>query len=237
MTSVQRAGRMAALGLTLLTGGGLTVTSAQAAFVMTLTEQGGNVVVNGSGTIDLADLSFSTSLLIINGEIVPAGGLIVTVPAPFTFADSYTGFSGPASFGDEVKTSENSGSGDAVGMSAEAPLLLVPQGYVSGNSLSDSATYDNQTFASLGATPGTYVWHWGSRPNADSFTLDIIAPAVPEPSAAPLLALALGVAGLLAARRQASAEGLFRCGVSEVQRRPSDRRSLAVYALSPSLRQ
>lgn len=203
MTFVQRPWSMAALGLTLLTGGGLTVTSAQAAFVMTLTEQGGNVAVNGSGTIDLAGLSFSTLLLVVNGNMVPSAGSISTVPAPTTFADGYTGFSGPASFGPGAATSDNGGSGDAVGI-FEATLLVVPQGYASGNSLSDSATYDNQTFASLGAVPGSYVWKWGSGADADSFTLDIAAPAVPEPSAALLLALPLGVAGLFAARRRIS---------------------------------
>ena len=39
--------------------------------------------------------------------------------------------------------------------------LWVPQGYVSGGALSDSMTYNNATFASLGLTLGTYVWSWG----------------------------------------------------------------------------
>jgi hypothetical protein len=39
-----------------------------------------------------------------------------------------------------------------------------------------SATFDNQSFASLGVTPGTYIWSWGDGPN-QSFTLDIVSPA------------------------------------------------------------
>jgi hypothetical protein len=57
-------------------------------------------------------------------------------------------------------------------------LLFVPRGYVSGNPLSDSATYSGQTFATLGVTPGTYVWTWGSGAN-QNFTLKILSAIVP----------------------------------------------------------
>ena len=36
--------------------------------------------------------------------------------------------------------------------------LFVPLGYVSGSPLSDSMTFNNATFASLGVTRGHYVW-------------------------------------------------------------------------------
>jgi hypothetical protein len=68
---------------------------------------------------------------------------------------------------------------------------LLPQGYVSGDPLSDSATYTGATFASLGVTPGTYVWTWGSGADADNFTLQIGPTAAPEPSSLLLLAGAL----------------------------------------------
>ena len=57
----------------------------------------------------------------------------------------------------------------------------------SGDSLSGSATYAFETFASIGLTPGTYVWSWGSGGSADSLTLNI----VPEPTAVFLLATGL----------------------------------------------
>ncbi len=64
-----------------------------------------------------------------------------------------------------------------------------------------TATWNNQTFASFGATPGTYVWTWGSGANAGSFTLNIGGTAaVPEPSSLALLVLPLGLLMLLAAR-------------------------------------
>jgi hypothetical protein len=48
-------------------------------------------------------------------------------------------------------------------------VLLVPPGYVSETPLSDTATYYNATFSSLGVTPGTYTWTWST----DTFTLDV----------------------------------------------------------------
>ena len=42
-------------------------------------------------------------------------------------------------------------------------------GYVSDNLLSNASTYDNQTFASLGVTPGTFKWAWASGANQNLF--------------------------------------------------------------------
>ena len=56
-------------------------------------------------------------------------------------------------------------------------FLIVPRGYVSGTFLSNSATYSGKTLATLGVTPGTYVWTWGTGAN-QNFTLKIL-PAIP----------------------------------------------------------
>ena len=49
------------------------------------------------------------------------------------------------------------------------------RGYVSGTSLSGSATYSDASLATLGVTPGTYVWKWGTGAN-QNFTLQIKTP-------------------------------------------------------------
>jgi hypothetical protein len=96
----------------------------------------------------------------------------VTSYAP---VDIYTGFTGPTSFGGGQGRSASSGDLVAINNITVVGRILLPSGYVSGSMLLDSATWDNQTFNTLGVTVGTYTWTWGSGAHADSFTLDIKA--------------------------------------------------------------
>ena len=92
-------------------------------------------------------------------------------------------------------------------MSASLLVVWVPAGYDLGHPLSDSATYGGATFASLGVTPGSYTWTWGSHAYAGSFTLDIVNPvATPLPATLPLFAGGLGALGLLGWRRKRKAQ-------------------------------
>jgi hypothetical protein len=84
--------------------------------------------------------------------------------------------------------------------------IIVPAGYASGTALSGSVTYVGQTFASLGLTPGTYTYTWGSDPTADSLAVKIGAAAVPERGTWAMMMLgfaALGLVGFGAARKSA----------------------------------
>ena len=80
----------------------------------------------------------------------------------------------------------------------------MPVGYVSGSALSDSATYDNQTLASLGATPGSYKWTWGSGADADSFTLKVVV--APETSTWAMMLLGFAGIGYVGYRRPIKSE-------------------------------
>ena len=80
-------------------------------------------------------------------------------------------------------------------------FLQVPVGYVSGTALSSSATWTDATFASLGATPGTYVWSWGNGLPNQNFTLIIGGAGVPDGGWTVYL-LGFGLLGLAVLRRK-----------------------------------
>jgi hypothetical protein len=193
----------AAFGAALLIGAGLSASPAQAAYVVTLTQEGPNVVASGSGTINTTDLTFVGAGSVKDSVIIPDLPLIDTGPAASTTTSEYLGtIAGPTSFGGGSRTTASSGSGDMVGVFV-LMFVDVPSGYTSGSPLMDTSTYNNATFSSLGVTPGTYAWTWGSGANADSFTLKIGGAAVPEPATLGLLVLGLlGGAGAGFARRK-----------------------------------
>jgi hypothetical protein len=74
---------------------------------------------------------------------------------------------------------------------------------MSGASLSETSTYDDATFASLGITPGTYVYSWGSGANADMLTI-IIGGSVAEPSTWAMMLMGFAGLGYAAFRRHAA---------------------------------
>jgi hypothetical protein len=169
-------------------------------YVVTLNEVGSNVVATGSGQLDFSGLSFAGNLF-INAGLVPNIG---TVSIASANVDEYTGtISGPASFGSGTQILATSSSGNPAYVWIGG-YLLVPVGYVSDTDLGIStSTYVGKNFASLGVTPGTYTWTWGTAPD-QSYTLAI--GATPLPAALPIFASGLGVFGLLGWRRKRKAK-------------------------------
>ena len=176
----------------------LSVRPAQAGYIVTLQQVGPDVVATGSGPIDLTGLSFFITQS-GGAAMEPQLGNIFT--GQHALSESiYLGISGPTSFGSGGVAIPNSASGDQVGIAGNAGFLLVPTGYVSGNALSDMATYSGKTFATLGVTPGTYVWKWGTGAD-QNFTLQIIGPATMPDSGSTVGLLFLSLAALLGASR------------------------------------
>ena len=167
--------------------------SAQAGYVVRLQQVGPDVVATGSGAINLTGLTFEYSAG-ANSEMRPSPATILTGPTTSSSVDLYTEPRGPTSFGTSgFFTLASSGSGDMVGIATGEELhpvfLTVPRGYVSGTFLSDSATYSGKTFATLGVTPGTYVWAWGTGAN-QNFTLEILTTGPPVVSTSPATLIA-----------------------------------------------
>jgi len=172
--------------------------AAQAGYVVTLKQIGADIVATGSGAIDLTGLQ-GVGLSGATAKIQPVAADIFTGATVLLPVDVYVGGSigGPGSFGSGFGSLASSGSGDLVGISGIFRNLFVPPGYVSGTALSDTATYNNATFSSLGVTPGRYKWTWGTGAN-QNFTLN--AGAVPD-SDSTFGLLLLGLAALLGAGR------------------------------------
>jgi VPDSG-CTERM motif len=84
-----------------------------------------------------------------------------------------------------------------------AGRIIVPQGYVSGVAISNTMTFNNETLASLGLTPGTYIWSWGTGLPNQNFTLIIGGAGVPD-GGTTISLLGFGLLGLAALRRKFS---------------------------------
>jgi hypothetical protein len=171
--------------------------------VIDITQVGANVMMTGSGVIDLDGLSLlGSGPLPTNGIIWPDAAEIVTGAAGNV--DLYTGASGPTSMGSGDETLGDSASGDqfGVGDSTGTFIIFVPANY-DGTFLSGSATFNNTTLAGLGLSPGTYTYTWAPSPTAADGSLTVnVSGVVPEPSTWAMMALGFAGIGLLAYRKR-----------------------------------
>ena len=148
-----------------------TPTVQPSGLIVTISEVGSDVIMSGSGSLNLTGLSEGSvqSGWGINGTL----GTWVIGPSASFFGRKYFGnvlTTYPNSFGSGY-TSPTSFSGDAFGVQVGSINrdIVVPIGYTSGSPLSGTATFANKTITSMGLTPGTYVYSWGT----DSITLQI----------------------------------------------------------------
>jgi len=111
---------------------------------------------------------------------------------PDAFSDGsvslWSGISGPLLIGSDATVFEipSSGSGQLFGILANngsgASRLVLPLGYVSGDSLSGTSTYSGYTLAQLGLSAGQVAtWGWGSGSTADSLRLEVLPAPAPLP--------------------------------------------------------
>ena len=167
---------------------------AQTSFIFTLQQidlGGGNfeVVGTGNGSIDTdpgAGLENAgtddTAFAYINSDHanMAMGSTAVTTGHAWQIIGFTT--TGTTSIGTGSLVSATTSAGNIVafdGTQSNATDIFVPNGYVSGTTLTDSGTWVGSTYSSLQIDPGTYVWTWGT---GNSFTIDVMPFAVPETS-------------------------------------------------------
>ena len=141
-------------------------------FNVTITQVGNDVVWNGSGSFNLAALTFDgvggTSAGYASNQAIWAIG-------PGAPVDTYIGtITYPLTFGtNAVPVTSASGSTFGILPGGSGRSLYVPSGYVSNTNISGTATYINTTIASAGLTPGTYTWSWGTGGNTSTLVMTI----------------------------------------------------------------
>ena len=164
---------------------------------------GSNVVATGSGAFNLTGLTFITSVDDNNPGIAAQLGLIDT--GPFATSNDVPlpqGFTGPTRFRERGPLlAQHCQRRLCRNFRAFSLQLFVPLNYVSGAALADSMTFNNATFASLGATPGTYVWTWGTGLPNQNFTLIIGGAGVPD-AGSTVSFLGFALLGLAVLRRK-----------------------------------
>ncbi len=176
---------------------------ATAAVTINVTQTGGNVLFDAAGTLNTTDLN-SFGYGFDHARVHPNARRFMLGHAPGTRNfDIFRGFTSvPGDFGTGDDLLATTGTGDRFGISYfdfwDYDLLYVPRDFT-GGSLSATNTYAGASLASIGLTPGSYVWTWGTGVNADSLTLNI--KPIPAPGAILLGSIGVGFVSWLRRRR------------------------------------
>jgi hypothetical protein len=175
--------------------------AANAIVTVNINEVGGNVIATASGTLDLTGLTFVGDF----GLSQQIQGSDAYVGVGSGSVDGYSGLSGPAAFGAGGPVASSISTGDGFGLNGSLfgiPYVFVPDGYVSGAALLSSATWSTATFASLGLTPGQYIYT-GDR--LDSVIINIGPGGVPEPTTWAMMLIGFGAIGFAMRRGKRAA--------------------------------
>jgi hypothetical protein len=191
---------------------GLACPSAYAVYYIDFQQVGADVVATGSGSIHLDGFAFGgtgtggTTRNFVYPSFAAIG--IGASPNQDLYGDDPTPENpdgriiGDGYYGTGLRTLSTSNTGDAVqfhfNLGFGSSVFFVPAGYVSDAPLSGSSTWANQTFASLGLLPGTYIWR--DRGYDVFIWMNIPEGTIPEPATCGLTAFAS--LGLLVRRRR-----------------------------------
>jgi hypothetical protein len=168
--------------------------AAHSAILLTVKQDGNDVVVIGSGSANINDLTLldqdsDYTNALTDYQIYAGPVAYSTEPnTPDVAVDLWSGITGPTTFGNDPNIYETPSSGfldDLFGIVADngigQSLLVLPPNYQSGTSLAGTSRFSNFTLADLGLSPGVFSWSWGMGQNADSLELRIEPVPVPAP--------------------------------------------------------
>jgi hypothetical protein len=168
--------------------------AAHSAIVLTVKQDGNDVVVIGSGSANINDLTspvrdYDYTNALTDYQIHAGPAAFSNDPnTPDVAVNLWSGITGPTTFGNDPNIYENPSSGfldDLFGIVADngmgQSLLVLPLNYQSGTSLAGTSRFSNLILADLGLNPGVFTWSWGTGLNADSFELRIEPVPVPAP--------------------------------------------------------
>ncbi len=152
---------------------------AHAGVAVGVEQVGADVVVSGSGVLDLSSWTY------LNTVGQPPGihpGMAIQIGTGAQSTDLYyqpSGFTGPSSIGPGLGVGfADSGVGAPLGLfwGLPSPAISVPLGYASGDPiLGASAVFGGQTLVSLGLAEGSYTWSWAtSDGQGDFFTINVL---------------------------------------------------------------
>ena len=173
--------------------------SAKAALItITAQEVGSDVIFSASGSVDLNGVSFIGNGTLSNGPTVRPNRELVLFGATNASVTLYgLGSNWPLWGTGSNLIAATSSTGDTFGFANG--VIFLPTGYQSLSALSATMIFANQSFQSLGITPGTYSFAAGNSNN--SAILNVLVAEVPIPAALPLFVTGLLGLGLARIRK------------------------------------
>jgi PEP-CTERM putative exosortase interaction domain len=185
---------------------GLLHSATDAAMIVTIEQQGADVVASYTGSIDLTGMFFVTVGSASNNAIRPSSGVAlfqngvatkanITLQGgnPWTVAPTAFGTSSIVFHADSVSIP----AGNAFGFQGTG--FFVEPSYVSGTTISGSMTFENVTLASMGINAGDGIMN-ATFSSGDTLTVN--AAVVPEPTSIAFLATGGLAVGVVAAARR-----------------------------------
>ena len=180
------------------------VQPAQAVLIYNFYESSGNLVVEGTGSLDLPSPPATFPLSISTGLLELDSAFLIGTPDPRTGVGLYF-ITGPTTLGAGIfptsaLASSDSGIGSALIYNNEVQLFFIDSTYVSGATINSSSTFTGITLASLGmpnsGTLGTWTLYdpGDSSYIGDTISVQVNASASPASVPGPLPILGLAAA-------------------------------------------